>query len=34
MSEIYYRTKSMGEPVILSEEEMKIMIKKFKSYGQ
>ncbi len=34
MSEIYYRTKSMGEPVILSDEEMKFMIKKFKSYGQ
>jgi L-fuculose-phosphate aldolase len=33
-SEIYYRTRSVGEPVILSEEEMKLMIVKFKTYGQ
>lgn len=33
-SEIYYRTKSVGQPVILSEEEMKLMIEKFKTYGQ
>ena len=32
--ELYYRTKSIGEPVILSEEEMKLMIDKFKTYGQ
>lgn len=33
-SELYYRTKSIGEPVILSEDEMKIMLEKFKTYGQ
>lgn len=33
-AELYYRTKSIGEPVILSEEEMKLMIDKFKTYGQ
>lgn len=33
-SELYYRTKSMGEPIILPEDEMKIMIEKFKTYGQ
>lgn len=33
-SEIYYRTKCAGEPVILSEEEMKLMLEKFKTYGQ
>ncbi len=33
-AEIYYRAKSIGEPVILSEEEMKIMVEKFKTYGQ
>lgn len=30
-SELYYRSKSIGEPVILSEEEMSIMHKKFKT---
>ena len=34
MSEVYYRTKSLGEPVILPDEEMEFMIKKFSSYGQ
>lgn len=33
-AELYYRTKSIGEPVILPEEEMKLMLEKFKSYGQ
>lgn len=33
-SEIYYRAKSIGEPVILPEEEMRIMIKKFETYAQ
>ena len=33
-AELYYRSKSIGEPVILSEEEMKIMLEKFKTYGQ
>lgn len=33
-AEIYYRTRSIGEPVILPEEEMKLMIEKFKTYGQ
>lgn len=33
-SELYYRAKSIGEPIILPENEMKTMIKKFKTYGQ
>ena len=34
MAEYYYRTKSMGEPVLLDEEEMENMLVRFKSYGQ
>lgn len=33
-AEVYCRAKSIGEPVILSKDEMKRMIKKFKTYGQ
>lgn len=33
-AELYYRTKAIGEPVILPEEEMILMIQKFKTYGQ
>ncbi|AOT72628.1 L-fuculose-phosphate aldolase [Geosporobacter ferrireducens] len=33
-AEIYYRTKSIGAPVILSEGEMELMLEKFKTYGQ
>ena len=33
-AELYYRTKCIGEPVILPEEEMKLMMDKFKTYGQ
>lgn len=33
-AELYYRAKSIGEPVILSNEEMDIMAEKFKTYGQ
>lgn len=33
-AELYYRTKAIGEPVILSEEEMTLMIERFKTYGQ
>ncbi|WP_425538056.1 L-fuculose-phosphate aldolase [Microaceticoccus formicicus] len=33
-SEIYYRAKSIGEPVILDDAEMALMAEKFKSYGQ
>ncbi|WP_461613908.1 L-fuculose-phosphate aldolase [Clostridium sp. Marseille-QA1073] len=33
-SEIYCRVKSIGDPVILQKEEMDLMIKKFKIYGQ
>ena len=32
--EIYYRAKSIGDPIILDSGEMKIMAEKFKSYGQ
>ncbi len=34
VSRLYYQAKSMGEPVILSDEEMVIIGKKFKTYGQ
>jgi L-fuculose-phosphate aldolase len=33
-AEIYYRAKSIGEPVILSDQEMELMLEKFKAYGQ
>ena len=33
-AELYYRTKCIGQPVILSEEEMALMMEKFKTYGQ
>lgn len=33
-SEIYYRSKSIGTPIILDDEEMYKMLEKFKSYGQ
>jgi len=32
--EIYYRAKCIGEPVILPDEEMELMLEKFKTYGQ
>lgn len=32
--ELYYRTKCIGEPVILPEEEMLHMIERFKNYGK
>ena len=34
VAELYYRTKGLGEPVILDDEEMARMAMKFKSYGQ
>ncbi len=34
VAETYYRAKSIGEPVILDDEEMEIMQEKFKTYGQ
>lgn len=33
-AEIYYRAKSIGEPVLLSDSEMDFMMEKFKTYGQ
>ncbi|MDI6601041.1 MAG: L-fuculose-phosphate aldolase [Thermoanaerobacteraceae bacterium] len=33
-AEIYYRTKCIGEPVVLSDDEMELMMEKFKTYGQ
>ncbi|NLV89515.1 MAG: L-fuculose-phosphate aldolase [Tissierellia bacterium] len=33
-AELYIKAKSVGEPVILPEEEMKLMLEKFKTYGQ
>ena len=32
--ELYYRTKSVGDPVILPEDEMVRMIERFKNYGK
>ena len=32
--EVYYRAKSLGDPIILPPEEMQIMAEKFKEYGQ
>ena len=33
-AELYYRTKSLGSPVILDEAEMTMMKERFKNYGQ
>lgn len=33
-SEIYYRAQTMGEPVLLGEDEMDNMIEEFKTYGK
>lgn len=33
-AELYMRAKAVGEPVILSDNEMKFMVEKFKEYGQ
>lgn len=33
-AEIYYRAKCLGEPIILPDEEMKVILEKFKGYGQ
>ena len=32
--ELYYRARSMGTPVILSDEEMENMVERFKDYGR
>lgn len=34
VSRIYYQAKCIGEPVILSDDEMKIIQERFKTYGQ
>ena len=34
VAEVYWRAKAIGDPVILSEDEMVLMEEKFKSYGQ
>ena len=34
VARIYYQTKSIGNPVILPDEEMETVLEKFKSYGQ
>jgi L-fuculose-phosphate aldolase len=33
-AEVYYRAKSIGNPVILPKKEMELMLDKFKTYGQ
>ena len=33
-AEVYYRAKTIGEPVILEDEEIETMLDRFKSYGQ
>lgn len=33
-AELYYRTRCIGQPVILPEDEMTLMMEKFKTYGQ
>lgn len=33
-AELYYRAKSIGEPRIIPNKEMELMLEKFKSYGQ
>ena len=33
-SEVYVKAKGIGDPIILSDDEMELMAKKFKTYGQ
>lgn len=33
-AELYYRSKSIGDPVILNDKEMNLMVERFKNYGQ
>lgn len=33
-AELYYRAKSIGDPVILPQDEMDLMMEKFKTYGR
>lgn len=33
-AEYYYRIKWIGEPVMLTDEEMEVMLEKFKTYVQ
>ncbi len=34
VAQVYYQAKNVGQPVVLSDEEMEIVIEKFKKYGQ
>ncbi len=34
MAEIYYKARLIGDPVVLSDAEIDVMLEKFKSYGQ
>jgi L-fuculose-phosphate aldolase len=34
VARIYYQAKSLGEPVLVDDEEMKVVTEKFRSYGQ
>jgi L-fuculose-phosphate aldolase len=34
VAQIYYQAKAIGEPVILSDEQMEVVLERFKSYGQ
>jgi L-fuculose-phosphate aldolase len=34
IAELFYRAKAIGEPTILDDAEMDLMLEKFKSYGQ
>ena len=34
VARIYYQAKNVGQPVVLPDEEMKVVIEKFKKYGQ
>lgn len=33
-AEVFYRAKSIGEPVIIPKKEMKVLVEKFRSYGR
>jgi len=34
VARVYYQAKNLGEPTMLSDEEMEKVIEKFKTYGQ
>jgi L-fuculose-phosphate aldolase len=34
MAEVYYKCRCVGEPMLLSDDEVDVMLEKFQTYGQ